>query len=173
MKKTLMMLSVLAMAFGAFAEDSYLFWMVGDTSKPDSTTEKWDYSYAKVAYIDSSDNKGYLNLYYGDGAEMSGGATYSVVQAYQDTGMGFYAKFAENVTYSSFIVELFNDSNAFVAQSQALTYSDAASYVAMNGIGAPANMVWAATSYNVPEPNSALMLLLGSAILALRRRKQA
>lgn len=176
MKKILMILGVLAMSVGAFAaEDSYLYWMVGDTTKPGSTTEKYAYDYAKVSYVASDNSTGYLNLYYqNDSGSLVGasGIFSSMVQDYAGTGLGFYAKFAENVTYSSFVVELFNDANVFVAQSQALSYGSAQDYIALNGIGSPAKMVWVAPSYAVPEPNSALMLLLGSAVLALRRRKQ-
>ena len=78
----------------------------------------------------------------------------------------------------SFIVELGNiDSNdnwTTVATSAAATYSSLADYIHQTFDMNPSTMaVWTPTSFDaVPEPSSGLLVTIGFAILALRRRRK-
>ena len=165
MKKIFSLLLILG-ALCATAEDSYLYWMVGDTTPYVAGT---DYTTIRV-----KSDQGYLNLYAPDASTATGLTTESresITSAQADQG-AFYAQLASGTTYSSFVVELLNDSG-FVAQSSTLSYDAALAeyYIATaNSMRLPT--AWAATSFAIPEPNSAMLLLLGCAALGLRRRRQ-
>lgn len=80
----------------------------------------------------------------------------------------------------SFVVELGNyeDGSWTVATtSAAMTYSqlDEAHHITANaGMALPGYTPWVATGYTaVPEPTSGLLMLLGSALLALRRKRMS
>lgn len=174
MKKLLGML----MVFGAFSAlaDSYLYWMVNDGSY----TSGSDYKYVTIAVKDSGGDVSYLsNYYYGDGAAISTAKVadrqtvgYEITDAYSEAGLGLYASLG---TYAasgySFAVELLNDSG-FVAQSSGgwTDYTSLAQYVVSSPMAAP-NTPWTPTGYAVPEPNSALLMLIGCAMLGLKRKK--
>lgn len=170
MKKILMMLFLLG-GFSAAAEDSYLYWMVGDTgSYVDS------YNKVVVRALDSSGNTidPVLNIYAPDADSSTGlSDSYGSVTKAQANMGALYAGLATGQPYSSFVIELYNDSS-FVAQSAALSLSDAtANYIVNNNsMSLPVVSPWAATSFAIPEPNSAMLLLLGCAALGLRRRRQ-
>ena len=80
----------------------------------------------------------------------------------------------------SFIIELGNvswDGNEAswvqtVAVSQATSYSDLSQFIHTPFDPNPTTgAAWAPTTYNVPEPSSGLLLLVGGGLLALRRRR--
>ena len=156
----------------AGATDSYLYWMV------DVDEAGWDYDYS-VRIKDTAGGSGdgsFLNLYYGDGSA----AGTSLRREYlKDLGgsslgnVGFYAKLASNMTYTSYVFELFCDSGT-VAQSGPFEYADVKACIVTDGIGDPALSPLMVTMgpLPAPEPSSGLLLLLGVAGLALRRRKQ-
>lgn len=64
-----------------------------------------------------------------------------------------------------------------VAESASATYTSLyeSQYIAKNfDINPPANQIWTQTSFTaVPEPSSGLLLLVGGALLALRRRDRS
>lgn len=175
MKKAMMMGVVLAGVLGAFSasavDESFLYWMV-DT---DATT---DFTYNKVQVRafktdDGVDSPGsVLTLYYGNAIEA--GTYVSADDA--AAGLPFYASLATSYGSSySYVVELFNDS-VKVGQSASLLYTDAMArnYVElMTTAGTlPVMSTWSAGGFTaVPEPNSAMLVILGCVALALRRRK--
>ena len=164
-------LSVLV-AFGTFlalADDSYLYWMVGDNAS--------DYAYntVKVKAFDNQGGSSYLSIYAPDATSETGinSTPYeSISKEYSDMG-AVYAQLVSGTTYSSFVIELFNDST-FLAQSANLDYSTAvADYYIKTSNGMSSSFVaWTASSFAIPEPNSAMLILLGCAALGLRRRRQ-
>ena len=168
MKKVLLVLSVFWVA-SAIAEESWLYWMVGDTGS---------YSYDTVKVRDVSGNLGeggYLTLYYDSSSPVSGRTyvndTTGDITA-MSYGAGLYALLASDPSSSSFVIELWNDSS-FVAQSSELSMSSGlADYIVHNNsITLP--KAWVGASFAIPEPNSAMLLLLGCAALGLRRRRQS
>ena len=171
--KKLIALVALATAFGVRA-DSYLYWMVGNSvSMKDGGTTTADfsgYSYAAVGVMDASGkNAGYLNLFGSDGKSLNAQVG--------SKGSSFYANLASYTTGYSFYIELFNDQGAFAGRSeQMLNYSEALAYATSFGTGTPSYQPWTPSSFTtaaVPEPSSALLMLLGCAGLALKRKKQA
>ena len=158
MKKLLSVLLVLGVMTAA-AEDSYLYWMVGDDAPA--------YTYAKITAYDGGVP---LSILDATGATIGESVTATAVAEHKDLGFGLYAALGANPTYSSFVVELYNDSG-FVAQSSLGSEAMAQYIVTANSLAAPSAM-WTATSFAIPEPNSAMLLLIGCAALGLRRRRQ-
>lgn len=163
------LLSVLAIIWAAtaVAEDSWLYWMLGDTSghsydavKVKGLTTEGDYAGASLLnlYYDSSTPLSTVNYVAGDN-----------LTAMQSFGVGLYAQLATSSEYSSFIIELWNDGK-FVAQSETLSYAAALAHIE-TGNSLAQIAAWAPVSYAIPEPNSAMLLLVGCAALALRRRR--
>lgn len=171
MKTCFLMMAVLG-AFTASADDSYLYWMV-DTD--DGTAAKFEYDTVQVRAYETEagvDSGNYLTLYYGNGNE----AGMSVAADVATAGLPFYASLASAMGSSfSYVVELFHD-GAKVGQSESLFFNEAMAknYVtfAMSTGNLPAMATWMAGGFSAaPEPNSAVLLLLGCAALALRRKK--
>lgn len=177
MKRVFLVLSVLWVATAA-AEDSWLYWMLGDASGSGYTAAasgSADNTYTKVkvrGYTDNDATFSYLNLYYDSSSPLASGnyVSATTISDMNGFGAGLYAQLVSGTTYSSFVIELVNDSG-FVADSERLTPASAAAYIeTANSMHLPT--AWAPTSYAIPEPNSAMLLLLGCAALGLKRRRQ-
>ena len=162
MRKALCVVALLG-AMAASAEDSYLYWMVGN--------DAGDYSYARIR----DDDGNYLSIYdsafdseYEDAGVGDNSISKTNVDDLRTHNQGLYAALATSPV-SSFVVELYNADNKFVSQA-VLPYSEGSFYT--GGIAAPA-ATWATfTSFAVPEPSSGLLMLIGCAMLGLRRRRQ-
>ena len=165
MKRILIALFAFA-AITAAAEDSYLYWMVGEhdsgfTYDTVKVSQSWD---GGEAYLTFYDGYGQLS----DGTEVSK----TVAKNYEAYSGGLFAKLASDSSTSSFVIELFND-NQRVAVSSSLDMSTAlAEYITYNNAISLAKS-WAPVSFAIPEPNSAMLLLIGCAALGLRRQRKA
>ena len=168
MKKTFLAMAILG-ATVASAADSYLYWMVGSGAPA--------YTYARVR--DLVDDNAYLTIYnsgyspIGDSLEPYSGTEVSraTVAEASEWGDSLLARLPSADTTKSYIIELFND-DTFVGQSSVLTGSALASYISSGGMSVPTAGAWSPTSFAIPEPSSGLLMLVGCAVLALRRRKQ-
>ena len=165
--KTIKLIAVLALTFAASAAsaaDSYLYWMVEDATYGGSDV---DFEYATIS-VDGGSS--YLSLY-------SPGASSSETQYLLSNGgnasygapSGVYAGFTGEV--SSFLVELWNDSDARVGWAS-YNYNSLAEYIYKTTSGGVATTPFGVTDV-VPEPTSGLLSLFGLAALALRRRRRA
>ena len=187
--KKLILIVCAAMAFAALADDSYLYWMVNDDA--DGITlngQKYTYESltVKVVAYDSStwrpnqtpDNGGtLLNLYWQDenGGLVSDGKAVTIDGIVNPS---YYAGIASTMVGPnwSYFIELYNDQGTFVGRSsEGLDYETAQSRGYLMGSDLHPGELWNVAAFTptpAPEPNSALLLLIGCAALALRRRKQ-
>ena len=169
--KKLLAIAFAALSLGAMANDSYLYWMVGNSLTWKEGTAQ-DYSQMAVGVLDASgQNVGYLNCFGYGGSGADGNLV--------DKGSGaWYANLGNYASDSySFYIELFNDNMDFVGRSEdILSYNSALAYATTFGTSQPLANPWSPSSFTtaaVPEPNSALLILLGCAGLALRRKRAA
>lgn len=176
-------LSLLACALWAsVACADVLYWQVGNEDGS-LTAEMQTYAYAKIyasndggatvtvlnSFMDSADTTPVSSVYH---TEMS------------DAG-GFYANLAADYAGYSFAIELYDASETvlghagWTAASADAVSSAIISQSAFNsnwqtmtssGFGSSG---WSAGAVAAPEPTSGLLMLLGAALLGLRRRKMA
>lgn len=180
MKKVLMFAMMLG-AVSVFAADSYLYWLVPDQVTPTGGSAlNGDYT-AKViantgAWAWNTEGDGgagtYLNLYNGVGEALGGTTATVAFGAEADNGTFFANALGSMGDSYTYYIELWNDST-LVAISDGLTYS-AAGLGALAGLGTPGTL-WQGMNFAaapIPEPNSGLLMLIGCALLGLRRKQK-
>lgn len=152
-KKIAVFAAILALAGVAHA--GALYWQV-DTSAVDSAySGAWDS--AGLFVIKTGETTGETFL---DGLVAGAAPTLTDLNGYESTGYSFY-------------VELYNAGQS-VYKGYASSYTDllASGYISTTGVLTPT--VLATGGFNgaaVPEPTSGVLLLIGGAMLALRRRR--
>ena len=161
--KKLFVLALLSVAFNAMATDQYIYWMVGDNATLDGQKLAENTYYAKVK-ADGS----YLNFYASPDAGVDYGEWATVDTTFNMPT--FAGKFETLPT--SFIVELYNSQSiadgSWVGQA---TLNWDPSYITSGG-RTIADYATVAQFQSIPEPTSGLLLLLGVAGLALRRKNK-
>jgi hypothetical protein len=185
-KISLILLSAAFCPFGGFAEEGgeLLWWMVGeaggitgtdDDGKVYSATEL-GVQKARVRYESESDS-GYLTLWALD----ENNDFYQPANSSAGVGIpaeyyGSLASLGGNSASYSFVIELGNWSNGKwtgMMESDSVKYGDLVSQkhiASWDNIAPIDSTYWSPSSYHViPEPNSALLLLLGVSLLSLRR----
>lgn len=122
--------------------------------------------------VNTKDDADYAVLY----ATKTGETTSNVIVGYDlSEGTAWTTDLKEyGSSEYSFFVELFNASGSFVYKQSAVSYNDLVSsgYVSSNPLSVPSGALsggWNGAA--VPEPTSGVLLLIGGAMLALRRRR--
>ena len=161
MKKALFVVALLGGMVASAETDSYLYWMVGDTAPT--------YDRAAIRYTDS--NSYLLNYYEPGGTAIGTDVSKSAIDAQAEWGDGLYAGVDSSDLPKSFVVELWNG-DAYVGQS-VIDWSVAQNFIYGGGMGMPtATTVPFSSGFAIPEPSSGLLMLIGCAMLGLRRRRQ-
>jgi len=164
---------IIAATFSVQAE-TYLYWMI-DTAAARSAG--FDYKAAKLVASQSSTwswaaDANYLSPYGSDGAVS---VTKQQIADADGMGDGFYSALGSDTTGRTYFIELLADSGSVLAYSEGLSYASASSYLSsLTQFDPGASSLWTASTFTtapIPEPTSGMMLLLGVAALALRRRR--
>jgi len=176
--KRFLFLAILAAAFASRAE--YLFWQVSDTTLSSDV-----YLKEKVNLSDGYTYKSIMH--YGTG-DMDAG-TWSEAGTLGDAKGGVVGgdgtiDTAYNVNLSdlsgasgySYYIEIVKYDGAGaqygVAKSETQTYTQLANANYVGDILSPAALVpWTGGAYSAPEPSSAMLVLVGMALVALKRKR--
>jgi len=162
MKSMFLALATLAVACPAFADYTYqaLFWQVDGTAN----------------YYGSDDNT-YAALYAtigGDKICIDGRTVGTAKGQVKSEFVPAYSSY--DFSSASFYVELLNESGATLATSTlSPLYSALIAYMERNNSGSEAPSISSPYTYSfvIPEPTSAMLMLLGVAGLALKRKRRS
>lgn len=149
--------------------DMYLYWMISDKAgftdqKGQAVSDNMNSYNARILVAGTADT--YLDLY-----EYKGGQ--DGVKSYSAGGIQGWDMLARvtGCENQSFLVELFNSDGA-AYRSAAVSYGALGAYISsMEGKSTPADTYSFESFRAVPEPTSGLLLLLGIAGLALKRKR--
>lgn len=178
--KKIIMSALFALSCGGLLADGdmYMYWMV----ESDSTVSKWGGAagsisdiqglYAKVAVAGSEGT--YLSLYEQVGSDSYGNA----IQVSDVLGESWpiFANLGSDYENSTFLIELWSEAEGGTKEytSNPISYAATSQYFAqMKNNKATPPVAYGFNSFTaVPEPTSGLLLLLGVAGLALRRKNK-
>ena len=153
-------LAAIAAIAAITASADYIYWMVGEDV--DST---YDWATAKLVQSNADPSTiGTLNY--------ASASTLRDMDAYAYSALSGDAATYNAATY---FIELYNSNGDFLAKSELGTGSSLASYIFGDNSMSPiagSGLMPAASTYNVPEPTSGLLFLVGGMLLGLKRRRQ-
>ncbi len=159
---------------GCVLNAGVLYWQVDATAGDLPTgSSTGDYTLARLIAYESNDNASPSILaanvkvsdLFGDGSLSTGLQTHDL-GATDSSIWSFYIELGNYASGS-------NTDVAWTLRSEKLSYSDAISkgYISAGSVSVP--KVWSGGKFSaVPEPTSGLLLMMGGALLALRRRRR-
>ena len=160
MKKLLIMVAVAAAAVCTRADlsDTFLYWNV-------EATDNTPFSYANLVYA-LADTPTTWNDIDAQGAFVTSNGKSTPLTAVKLTDL------LPNLTGSTFMAQLLDGEGNLLGESQAIAFDDLIAGLYENGMEPTAvSGGYTFSAAAVPEPTSGLLLLLGVAGLALRRRR--
>lgn len=182
MRNYLFLIAVALVSLVGRADTAYLYWQVNQDS---SSADAIEFQFARVGILDSHGAPVGSDVYL-----TSPGSSDPLYVASSDgynTGSAVASLIGSDGTdYNSsdysFVVELlsygmYSDPATFdvVGRSAPMTYNQIQSSIAYGGMGLPdlqGSIAPASITRIVPEPTSGLLLLVGGALLALRRKRR-
>lgn len=161
MKKLILGIAVVVagMQLSALAEGEILYWQINNLQ-----ADAAGYSYAQLYYsVDGGET--------GTSLDAAGWTYVKSVNAGSEIGAALASGMTGDTV--SFFVEYFNDANDKIGFSDATAWSALAEYVSsvQSNPPTPQAGAWVPNFTAVPEPTSGLLMLLGLAGLALRRKR--
>ena len=150
-------IAILAVGVGLSLQADYLYWMV-DTASAEA--------YETYTAVRLTDGANTIDEY-----EFASAAD---LKSYQSEPGGYFTAEGTFNDSQSFFVELLNG-DTWRAQSGTMTYAQllASGSIFKSGSIAPATAHAASFgSYNVPEPTSGLLFVIGGMLLGLKRKRQ-
>ncbi len=156
MKRILMGLGIALLAGAASADDSYLWWMVD--KEADS---KYEYTYAVVKATTGTTATGGTQVG-GDGLGKGSGLQGWAYVGILGNGYSYYIELINETTGGGYET---------VAASSLASWEDLKNFLTANGVPGTGTPWTGGEFHAVPEPTSGLLLLLGVAGLALRRKR--
>lgn len=178
---------VVAMA-ATFSQASYLYWQVTDSTLNSGTFNSNTITGYRVVALNSAydytpgvaEGHSALTTSYANDTG-TGWDTGTTVAPYVATGGNAYANLSTYEKGYTYYIEIMGYGNlgtsgspVVIGVSEGLSYADAVSQGRLtDGLSDMASSVkaWTGGSYAAPEPTSGLLLLVGGALLALRRRR--
>lgn len=196
MKKQLIAVLLFLCGMTLQAEDEFLYWMIASDATieglwGEKTVVSEGSYYAKVGYAATGTTveqivkegalSGYLNLYELPSSPQDqeivdnatyGGSNISTADAGSVPGVQKAPVYAKGVTAADYTywVELWNAEDGIVGYASLGTYESLSAFI--SPMTELASMAASVSVFQVPEPNSALLLMIGCAALALRRRRK-
>ena len=164
--KNKFLITAFSAAASLFSFGGLLFWEVDTAAVSNAGIENW--SYASLYYVNGNQSGALENLvggYDGTAQKLSADIFSSALVA---------AQLGDGASSWSFYVELYNSANAAVGKSQTMSYSALQNYIAQSiDMSNLADIQrWSGGTYTaVPEPTSVVLLALGTALMALRRKR--
>ena len=171
MKKAIL-LALVSAAFCASADDQYLYWMISDTAMLGTEAIPAGSYSAKVGYIGGDGQSQYLDLYTTGGSLTPLNDKVLDIANIQDN-VPTFAKISGLGEGTSFFIELLNAAHTEVVGTHEFSYADITDFIAaVDGMATPGSAYTISNFTPVPEPTSGLLMLVGLAGLALRRKQK-
>ena len=162
------------------ANASYLYWQVSgtETGLSNGTLNGHTISGYNLVAIDASGNKTTTSSYVYS-STTDGYVTVSPVSttaaaygAYADLSSSYSEGYTYYIEVTGYDSAKYGENTGVIGQSNTFSYSDLAGHMTAELSSMAASVqALVGTAYGAPEPTSGLLLLVGTALLALRRRR--